>query len=640
MYKSVIVSFLVFFCAVSTEAVQAQNSVEISDSINEHVFTGTDVEYLEDPKSSYVFDEISTELRNKFRVNKLYAPHNQHTESTYWIRIRIMGNTASSKKWILEFFDQTTDYIEAYIPANNGLYSKITMGETLPFRSRKFRHKNFEIELPNKTNEALEYYFKVKSANHVNIIIALRSYEKFIHYALNEYLLFGFFYGMILVVSIYNILMYFAIREREYLVYILYLLSVGVFTSCADGVAFQYLWPNHPEWNNAAYGVALYSVILWSMVFAKMFLHTSEYPVVNKIINYTIAIRTLIFIIAFFFYQQLFEYRWIEFMPLSVALFSGMYVYKRGFKAARFFALAYCLLFIAFIVKIAINLDLGFIPGTIVTHYSITISFWCEMILLSFALTDKVRILKDSRNKALQEVILEHEENQLLREKVNRELETEVKKRTEEISQQKLVIEQHIDELKIANKKLSEQAMKITKMNTLLDVENYKLQKNIKEEVLARIGKKNMAYNEFKEIFPDELTCLRYLDKKWENGYACRKCQNEKHLPGKNKFDKRCSRCGYSESPTAFTIFQGLKFPIEKAFYILHLVISNRDDLTIDDISATLGLRRNTCWAFKDKVTKIIKAQKHKKKDVADWDALIFKSDAEMEQTKVQSVSF
>jgi two-component system, sensor histidine kinase LadS len=417
-------------------------------------------------------------------------------------------------------------------------------------------------------------------------------------------------------------LMFFAIREKEYLVYILYILSVGLYISCSDGIAFQYLWPDHPEWNNMAYGVALYSVILWSMIFTKLFLHTTLYPGLNRIINAVIIIRTSIFLVALFYYPKLFELRWIEFLPVSIVFFSGLYVYRKGFKAARFFSLAYGLLFIAFLVKISINLDLGIIDGSILTNYSVSISFWCEMILLTFALGDKVRIIKDSKDKALREIILQHEVNQQLNNKVNRELEGEVQKRTQEIIHQKEIIEQQFNELKVANQKLVAQSEEIQKINALLDIDNYKLQRTINEEMLARVGRKNMEYEEFKKIFPDELTCMRFLERKWEEGFSCRKCKNDKFLPGKSKFDRRCSRCGYNESPMAFTLFHGVKFPIEKAFYILHLVIAERNDLTIDEISQILDLRRNTAWNFRNKVSKILKGNKRGK--AVNWETIIF----------------
>ncbi len=618
-----------FICLSIYNSVSAQSIAHINDSTDEHILTGRDQMYLEDRADTFTINQVANTLYNKFKINYLFAPHNKNRSSAYWIRVRIKENNLSRKEWILEFFDQTIDHIEAYIPNDDGTYNRIIMGDELPFRERVFHHKDFELKIPNKSNAIKEYYFKIKAPHRVNIIIVLRSIEKLFYYALNEYFVFGLFYGMILVVSIYNLLMYFAVREAQYLVYVLYILTVGIYTASADGIAFEYLWPANPDWNNLATGISLYCLILWALVFTRMFLQTySNYPKLDMLIGITIIIRTLIFVIGFLFYHELLEYRWIEFLPLSIAFISSIYAYVKGFKAARLALLAYALLFIAFIIKVIINLDLGFIPGTILTNYSINVSLWIEMVLLTFALGDKVRILKDVKDKALQEIIRQHEINLNLTVEVKRDLEEQVQNRTKEILQQKLIISNQFEEIKIANEKLVEKSEEITKINAGLDLDNYKLQRTVKEEMLARVGNKSLEYEEFKKIFPDELACLRYLEKKWENGFVCKKCEHNKSLSGKSKFDRRCSRCGYNESPTAFTIFQNVKFPLEKAFYILHLVISDRDEITIDVLSRTLGLRRNTCWAFKDKVSKIIKNNKPKKGHL-NWETVVFRIDFE-----------
>lgn len=622
--KSVLTCIAGVICFISL--VNAQNGIAVDDKIDQYILTFGDLAILEDRQGSYTVAQVAGALSPKFRNNDIYSPHNSNPSAFYWVRIRIKGNVASQKKWMLEVFDQTIDHLDVFVPHRGG-FRHFSMGDNLPFNQRRFLHKNFEIELDVSSAETSEYFFRFKSSNRVNFIVVLRSLDRFIYYALNEYFVFGLFYGMLIVVAIYNLLMFFAMRERSYVIYILYVLSVGIYTMCTDGIAFQYLWPGHPEWNAHAYGIALYSIILWALIFTKMFLHTSaRHPRLNRIINGVILLRTAIFLCAVFFYPRLFEYRWIEFLPLSVAFYAGVYSYLKGYKAARFFALAYGLLFIAFCIKVLINLDLSFIPGSLVTHYSISIGFWFEMWLLSFALADKVKIIKDTKDRALRRIIHQHEVNQRLKDKVNRELEMEVMKRTKEISDQKLIIETQNHELLQVNQKLQLQAEEINKMNALLDLDNHKLKTTIKAEMLARAGSKNMEYGEFRKIFPDELTCLRYLEeRKWENGFSCKKCSNDKFHPGKDKFDRRCTRCGYDESPTAYTIFHGVKFPLEKAFYILHLVITERDDLTIDEISRLLEMRRNTCWAFKDKINKIARKHHRDKAQLGNWENLIFK---------------
>ena len=80
-------------------------------------------------------------------------------------------------------------------------------------------------------------YFRVKSHSYADIRIALKSVNKFIYYSLNEYFIYGVFYGMIFIILLYNLLIYSAIKEQKYLLYTFYVLSVGVYAMCVDGIA-------------------------------------------------------------------------------------------------------------------------------------------------------------------------------------------------------------------------------------------------------------------------------------------------------------------------------------------------------------------------------------------------------------------
>jgi len=80
---------------------------------------------------------------------------------------------------------------------------------------------------------------------------------------------------------------------------------------------------------------------------------------------------------------------------------------------------------------------------------------------------------------------------------------------------------------------------------------------------------KELSRKEFKAKFGSEDQCLDYLSAiKWSEKYSCRKCKNEQFSAGKKKYNRRCSRCGYDESPTSHTLFIGkdhIKVP--RSFY-------------------------------------------------------------------------
>jgi hypothetical protein len=161
-------------------------------------------------------------------------------------------------------------------------------------------------------------------------------------------------------------------------------------------------------------------------------------------------------------------------------------------------------------------------------------------------------------------------------------------------------------------------------MSLKLDLDNWNLQKNVKESIKARMSGKEVSYSEFNKIFPDEITCLRYLDElKWSESFKCRKCGNTKYINGVKVFSRKCTRCGYPESVTAYTLFHGLRFPINKAFYMTYL-IHRKNKITLDELSVLIDLRRNTCWNFKKKILASIEAyQKTKKRPLETWEEIV-----------------
>lgn len=590
-----------------------QNTKGINDSISEQIFPLDELEYYEDTTNSLTLQEVSSpSFADNFRTDPHYKNKVSSSNASYWIRLKLQHRKASEKIWLLEFYDQTIDHIEAYIPDSKGGFKKVVMGDMQKFDNRTFQHKNFEILLDNDHDEVATYYFKIKSNGFADIRIALRSIDRFIYYALNEYFLFGLFYGMILILALYNLLMYFAIKEIKYVYYIFYLISVGIYSMCMDGTAFQYLWPNSPNWNQFAYGIFIYSIILWSLLFSKRFLNTkAKAPFLHKLFNITIFVRTGFFIVSLFHFK-LFGHRYIELLPLVLIFYTSIYVLVRGYKQARFFVMAYGILFISFFIKALVNY--GILPFGIIAHYSLHIGFLLEMLFLSFALGDRIRIIKHKRDRAQQRIIQAHEVNVALKDKVNRELEQKVKARTIALSEKNTLLEE-------SNQKLIQQAKEINQINSMLDLDNWKLKNNIKEGLVDRFLHKELNFDEFKSIFPDKLACYRYLEKiKWDKGFTCKRCSNDKYFDGTRKFSRRCTKCGYNESITAYTIFHGIKFPVEKAFYIAYIVMGNKE-LTLEELSQLLQLRINTAWNFKSKVSAL--ATELKKRNNSNWQQLL-----------------
>lgn len=242
--------YLLLLIAVLTgTSAYAQEAVQIDSTLREHIFTYNEIEYLEDLPGTLTFDQVrSDSIAARFRPSPVSTPQNQHLGAPVWFRIKIKHDPAAHRFYLLEFFDQTIDDIDAWLPDTAGVYHQERIGDKYPFAQRWFHHKNFELSLDNDRQDEAVYYFRISSAQTADVIIVLRSIDRFVSYALSEYLTFGIFYGMIFIFSFYNLIMFIAMRQRQYLYYVLYNLSVVLYEMCTDGIAYQWLWPDAPTW--------------------------------------------------------------------------------------------------------------------------------------------------------------------------------------------------------------------------------------------------------------------------------------------------------------------------------------------------------------------------------------------------------
>lgn len=614
-----------------------QQPVTIDDSIDERDFMAKDLHIFLDSTSHIQFSEIATPpFARRFTRDSTYQNADFKENAAYWIKIPIRHSPYSKKVWLLEFYDQTIDHLDAYVPREDGTYERFSMGDQQDFSKRVMPHKNFEVALNMQSDTVMNYYFRVQSHEFADIRLAVRSVNRFVYYALNEYFLFGTLYGMVIIIALYNFLVFLAIREIKNIYYILYILSVAAYAMSYDGIGFQYLWPRHPEWNNYAVGFTLYSVILWGLVFTRRFLVTrANAPKLDKALYWAIIIRSVYFLVEVFLFPKLLTIRTIEIIPLSLIFYTGITVWNRGYRPARFFVIAYGILFTGFFIRTLVYFDI--LPFTTPLHYSLHFSFVLEMLFLTFALGDRIRILKNMRDRALKRIIHQHEVNMKLKDKVTRELEEKVTERTVELNKKNAELEE-------INMKLARQSSEINQINSILDLDNWKLKNSIKEVLNERLMEKTMDYKQFQTLYPDSLACYRFLETlKWQHAFHCRKCTNEKYFDGTHKFSRRCTRCGYNESITAFTIFHSIKFPIEKAFYIAYLTVTGKKDYTLEKLAHDLDLRVNTVWGFRHKVAeRISELESHGKKPSASrWeDVIIFHEDAPARVTSKKYKAF
>lgn len=594
---------LLSICFFSYRA-YAIETILLHDSRDEYAISPANTTVLEDTICNYHVEEVRKSI-DRFSDKPFYA---QSPEACYWLTFTYACKKDSPEKWVLEVQALHTQQIEVYTITDEGRSKPLTTGQHYPFRQREYAVKNLIFDLPYST-DTQRILIKIRTKNYAGFDYIIRSQSYFTAYTANEYYFLGLFYGILFIMGIYNLILFFNSKEKVFLLYVLYVISCVLITASEDGLGFQYLWNDHPQWNTPIdFYVAPLLFLLSFLVYSLSFLDLrNRFPDVFKWVVIISGIYIIYFFLEIWILPESLQSSKPYIIPFIAIYTAAIYSYVNGYRASRFFILGYTFVFISIIVnQLRIN---GFIPHTIFTVYSFNFGILLEVVVLSYALADRFRLLKSEKEQAQQKtieaykererlknmLIKELKEKEQLKDKVNRELEEKVAERTSELSD--------------ANAKLKALTDELNKMASQLDKDNWQLQKEIKEKEKTLILSKNVSYEDFKRLFPDNQSCLEYLKGiKWNDQFTCQKCGNTKYTTRSNGA-RKCTRCNHIESIIANTLFHGVKFPLNKAFFIAFTVYNNNKTYTIEDLSSLLHITQTTCWKFRKRVEERLKKQ-------------------------------
>ncbi len=570
-------------------------------------------DYVLDNRYIEVFIDSSGD---QFSVNEIAAPHFQKNftlsevpyhydpikEYTYWIKATLSNQSAKDLKWIFLQGDPNVGHIELYAPRLSNQYALIGQGGLAsPFNIRQYEMISLAFDLPIDSGQTKTFYMKVRSKNYFAFKMIIHESKFSMNYFLSEYYFIGFYYGMLILIAVYNLVIYFSIRDRVYIYYVLYVLATCLLNTINDKTAFQFLWPEVPVINTLLYHFAPPAFILFLTLYSTIFLSVKkELPGYYRFLNYSAVVLMI---------YQFCDTIWLNtglqsYIIILQLILVYVVAYKRflsGYSPGRFLLLGFTFVLAGLIIFVlAVN---GILPANIYTVYAYNTGVIAEIIILSSALGDRFRFMKESKEEADRKLIVQLQENETLKNKYTFELEEKVKERTAYIEMQ---------------------AEEIQRMNQLLQKDNKELASNVTKLSQQRVLQEDIRYEEFLLTYPDEESCYKFLESiKWKNGFLCRKCQHTTYNNGPMPYSRKCTRCRTIESVTAHTILHGVKFPINKALFILLTTTNNVNKYTTEQLSEILNLRRATCWTFQHKVKEKLASLPPQKKGKLNWVSLI-----------------
>jgi len=384
------------------------------------------------------------------------VPNMGLSANSVWFRFTLTNKT-ETEKLLLEIAYPLLDEVELFIPDSNKNYKSVIMGEDMNFSKRLYQYPNYIFDLDITKNHSETYYLKIKGTEQIILPISVNRPSTLWQNITLENLLAGLYLGVIIIMVLYNLFIFFSVRDRSYLYYVIYVLFVGFTHIGIKGYTFQYLWPNNPAFEQKS--VILFACIagISALMFANKFLNTgTNAPKSRVVLNILVFLFLIAFTLTIIGKESAgFALMQVATTLLTIAILSvSCMIMIKGSAAAKYFFIAWSVLLtgaIVFLLK-----DYGILPYNNFTSYSMQAASAIEMCLLSFGLADRINTLKREKEASQLEALNIAEENERIIREQNVMLETKVEERTLELSESNQELNKTLEDLKQAESHLVE----------------------------------------------------------------------------------------------------------------------------------------------------------------------------------------
>lgn len=371
------------------------------------------------------------------------APHATHaglssfgfTRSAFWYRFTLDNPGTAPRRMLLVLRTPWLDTVHFHAADAQGVFHERLVGDDLPFSAREQPTPAFVLDLEVAPGRHT-HYLRVSSRQAFMTPIELWQPEAFQAEEQRWAAYYGMFYGILLVMMLYNGLIWLWTREANYAWYCLYLLAFSMMNASYSGFAFQFFWPDSPRWSNWGHTVFIFTFQVTATLFSMTFLESkTRLPRLHRVLKGFLALLLACWLgVTVWGDPVAYNAAPVHFIVLGTPLIlaAGLSAWRNGYRAARFFVLA-TMVSLSGALCTALTVS-GFLPYTFATFHAAEFGILTDVVLLSLALGDRIKLLRDQHQATQQAMIQQKLQASEMLAEANAALERTVQERTAELA--------------------------------------------------------------------------------------------------------------------------------------------------------------------------------------------------------------
>jgi C4-dicarboxylate-specific signal transduction histidine kinase len=401
LWRSVWLFCLCMTGAAAAEGLRVDTMREVPQSL-----TGV-LGVLEDHSLKLMLADVqNSQIAQRFKVDRS-APEAFNFgfgSSAYWLRLQLRNDSDQPVERMLEIGNPRFESVQFYEPSADGGYRVWITGCNLPFNSRPYPNKGFVFPLTVPAHSSALYYLRIE-AIYIGFPAKLWTPSAFYAHQRTEYWAQAWYFGMVAAMVLFNLLIYLALRDVMYLRYISFTVTSALAMAAQHGLAKEFLWPNALLLSDSLISIANALSLVALVSLMRHMLQTSKVVAqLDRLLGFLVGLLLLFSLGFVFWLEQLAKPGAMLFlMTMLATLGASLICAWRRARSAYFFVAAFAILMTG--ASLSILRTLGLIPVNVVTTNGFQVGSALEMLLLAFALADRLHSLIRETARAQQQAL-------------------------------------------------------------------------------------------------------------------------------------------------------------------------------------------------------------------------------------------
>lgn len=326
----------------------------------------------------------------------------QDPELAVWLRIEL-EQVAAGGDWMLALHTTAIDDVQFFGPFDTqglALAPEVHTGLVQPFATRPLGLERPAMRLHLHDAGRYVVYMRLRSSTSQSLAVTAWDTATYVQWRQHKRLFDGVVYGVLLALLLYNLSLFYVLRDRSYGFYVATGLAALFTLSSFNGHAAQYLlgpWPWLQSIGNVL-GSALW--ITLGAQFCRSFLDARTHlPRWDKLLQAVMAVGMVATALALLgrisLAQSMLEV--LASVGTLAAVWAAVLALRAGFRPATWYLAGQAVLFFSALGVVAVNW--GLFDAPFLAANGLQLGAMAEMLVFAFALSARIRTMRERQQE-------------------------------------------------------------------------------------------------------------------------------------------------------------------------------------------------------------------------------------------------